>query len=106
MRSLYFIRARFVAAAIIGAVDLTGSNGVGAQAPVAFPPLQETGAFSFTTFFRGVPIGSEQVALTRSADGWTVAVSGRLGAPLDVLARRIEARYTADWKPIEFSFDG
>src|SRR5437764_8406920 len=78
-----------------------------AQQPITPPPLlQEAGAFTFTTFVRGVPIGSEQVALTRSADGWTVTVAGRLGAPLDILARRLQVRYTADWRPIEFSFDG
>ena len=42
----------------------------------------------FTIFLRGAPIGTEQIALTRIADGWTIASSGRLGAPLDIVARR------------------
>src|SRR5581483_1911157 len=29
-----------------------------------------------------------------------------LGPPLDVVARRIQIRYTADWRPIEFTYDG
>jgi pimeloyl-ACP methyl ester carboxylesterase len=77
-----------------------------AQQLAAPPPLPDAGAASFTIFLRGLPIGTEQVAVTRSADGWTIASSGRLGAPLDVVARRIEARYSADWKPIHFTLDG
>ena len=55
---------------------------------------------------RGTPIGTEQVSLIRSAEGWTISSVGRLGAPLDAVARKIEVRYTADWRPLEFTFDG
>ena len=48
---------------------------VGAAAAVA-PPLQEAGATSFTIFLRGAPIGTEQVAVTRIADGWTIVSIG------------------------------
>ena len=58
------------------------------QQPIVAPPLQEAGAFTFTTFLRGAPIGTEQVALTRIADGWTIAGTGRFGAPLDIVGRR------------------
>ena len=70
------------------------------------PPLQEAGATSFTIFLRGAPIGTEQVAVTRTADGWTIVSSGRLGAPIDVVARRLQVRYTPDWKPLELTLDG
>src|SRR6266508_2090459 len=98
MRSAHFIRGVVMALA----VPLSAS----AQQVGPLPPLQESGATSFTIFLRGAPIGAEQIALTRSAAGWTIASTGRLGAPLDVVARRIEVRYTADWKPLELSFDG
>ncbi|HMJ83128.1 MAG TPA: alpha/beta fold hydrolase [Vicinamibacterales bacterium] len=75
------------------------------QQPIVAPALQEAGAFTFTTFLRGAPIGTEQVALTRIADGWTIAGTGRLGAPLDIVGRRVQVRYTADWRPIELTFD-
>ena len=74
-------------------------------APVP-PPLQEAGATSFTIFLRGAPIGSEQVALSRTATGWTIVSSGRLGAPIDVVARRLQVRYTPDWRPLELTLDG
>src|SRR5204863_2370801 len=104
MRSFHSIRAA-VAAAALAALTAQPRTSASQQLPIA-PPLRETGAFTFTTFLRGMPIGTEQVALTRTAEGWTIAASGRLGAPLDVLARRIQVRYTADWRPIELTFDG
>jgi uncharacterized protein len=58
-----------------------------------------------TIFVRNVPIGNEQVTVTRTADGWTISSSGRLGPPLDAVARVIEARYGSDWSPREFRFD-
>lgn len=51
-------------------------------------------------------MGSEQVTLSRSAEGWTIVSSGRFAAPIDAAVRRIEVRYTADWKPRGFLLDG
>jgi pimeloyl-ACP methyl ester carboxylesterase len=100
MRSVHSIRAVCTALAI--AVPLAASA---QQLPVP-SPLQEAGAATFTIFVRGVPIGTEQIAVTRVADGWTIVSSGRLGAPLDVIARRMQVRYTPEWRPIELTFDG
>ena len=61
---------------------------------------------NFTIFVRGVPLGTEQITVARTADGWTISSAGRLGAPLDVVARRIQVRYTPDWRPLEFMLDG
>lgn len=44
--------------------------------------------------------------MTRSATGWTIVSSGRLAAPIDVVARRVQVRYTPEWRPIEFTLDG
>ena len=94
MRSSHFIRA--------AAVWALGAS-IGAQAqPIA--PIESPVA-NLTTFVRGTPIGTEQVTLTRTADGWTISSTGRLAAPIDAVARRIEARYTADWRPREFTAD-
>ena len=56
-------------------------------------------------FLRGVAIGVEQMTVFRSADGWDILSTGRLGPPLDVVARKLEVRYTADWKPLELTLD-
>ena len=66
----------------------------------------EASGSTLTIFMRGAPVGTEQVALTRTADGWTIASSGRLGAPIDAVARRVEVRYTPDWRAREFTFEG
>jgi pimeloyl-ACP methyl ester carboxylesterase len=68
-------------------------------------PALDTGPATLTTFVRGTPIGSETVTITRTADGWTIADTGRMNQPLDIVARRIEARYTADWRARELSLD-
>jgi uncharacterized protein len=94
MRSFYFIPC---VAACVAAVAGSAS---------AQPRAPESSASSLTIFMRGTPIGTEQVSLIRSAEGWTISSVGRLGAPLDAVARKIEVRYTADWRPLEFTFDG
>jgi pimeloyl-ACP methyl ester carboxylesterase len=100
MLSLHSIRAALAAAAM--AVPLSAS----AQVVLPAPPLPEAGGTNFTVFLGGAPIGSEQVALSRTATGWTIVSTGRLGAPIDAVERRTQVRYTADWKPLEFTFDG
>ena len=100
MRWFHSIRATLTA--LMVAMPLVAS----AQPAPVPPPLQEAGATSFTIFLRGAPIGSEQVALSRTATGWTIVSSGRLGAPIDVVARRLQVRYTPDWRPLELTLDG
>src|SRR5262249_14738539 len=55
---------------------------------------------------RGAPLGTEQISVTRIADGWTISSTGRMAPPADLVARRLQVRYTADWRPVEFTFDG
>jgi pimeloyl-ACP methyl ester carboxylesterase len=77
----------------------------GAQPPVGAPPLTETTPSNFTVFVRGVPIGTEQAAISRTADGWAIISSGRMGTPVDLVERRVQVRYTPDWKPLELTVD-
>jgi pimeloyl-ACP methyl ester carboxylesterase len=100
MLSLHSIRAALAAAML--ALPLSTA----AQPPAMPSPLQEAGATSFSIFLRGAPIGTEQVAVTRVASGWNIVSTGRLGAPLDAVARRLQVRYSPDWKPLEFTLDG
>ena len=99
MPSHHSIRAALCASALALAASAS------AQQPPIPQPLREAGATNFAIFLRGTPIGSEQIALTRTASGWTIAGTGRLAAPLDAVARRLQVRYTADWKPIDFTLD-
>ena len=86
--------------ALAGAVPIAD-----AQQATAPPPLSNSSTSGFTIFLRGVPVGIEQISVIRTADGWTILSTGRIGAPIDVTARKQEIRYTADWKPIEFTID-
>src|SRR4051812_31364551 len=89
-------------AALVGAAAVLSL----ADAAFAQPAGPEPGTSTLTFFLRGAPVGTEQVSITRTAEGWTIASSGRLAAPIDAVARRIEVRYTADWRAREFTLDG
>jgi len=110
MPSFHSIRARLaalpLATLVFATVSLAAPHGASAQQPAVAPPLREAGATTFTIFLRGTPIGTEQVAVTRTATGWTIVSSGRLAAPIDAVARRVQVRYTPEWKPLEFTLDG
>src|SRR5499427_316929 len=70
------------------------------------PPGVQAGATSsFMIFLRGAAVGAEQMTVIRTADGWDIISTGRLAPPLDVVARKLEARYTPDWKPLELTLD-
>jgi uncharacterized protein len=80
-------------------------------ATVAMPVAQQQTEFqpgttsSFMIFLRGNPVGIEQVALSRTPEGWSILSTGRLVQPIEVVARKLEVRYTADWTPIAFNID-
>jgi uncharacterized protein len=61
---------------------------------------------SFTIYIRSVAVGTEQVSVERSAGGYTITSTGRVGAPIDLVIRQFTARYDTDWKPIELIIDG
>jgi pimeloyl-ACP methyl ester carboxylesterase len=88
---------------ICAALALAGSVRIVAG---QLPPTVQAGATSsFMIFLRGVAIGVEQMTVFRTADGWEILSTGRLGPPLDVVARKLQVRYTPDWKPLEFTLD-
>jgi alpha-beta hydrolase superfamily lysophospholipase len=95
MRSTHCIRA-LLAVAVAGI--LAGPSPAGAQQP-------DAAASTLSVFLQGVPVGSELSSVTRTAGGWTIVSSGRLNAPLDVVTRRMEIRYDADWKARELTID-
>jgi len=62
---------------------------------------QTATAHTFHVFLRGNEVGTEEVTLVESADGWTLRGSARLGAPLNLKIDYWEARYDRGWKPLE-----
>jgi hypothetical protein len=91
------VSATTVVAAAVLALPATAR----AQAPAASPT-----AVTFTIFVRGTPIGSEQVGVQTTPDGGRIiSGAGRLGAPLDILIRRLEITYAPDWRPLELTLE-
>jgi hypothetical protein len=66
---------------------------------------QVEGPASFRVFLRGSPVGTEDVLVQRTPEGWIISGTGHLGAPLDLTTRRVEVRYDANWKPKELTID-
>ena len=61
---------------------------------------------AYRVFLGGSPVGGEQIAVTRSPEGWTVRSSGQLGPPIEVVTRQLQIHYDGDWKPIDLAIDG
>jgi len=75
------------------------------QLPAGALPSNAVQPSTFKIFVRATPVGSEDIAVARTAEGWTITSSGRLDAPLDVVARSFVIRYDPDWKPLELTLD-
>jgi len=73
-----------------------------AQRPAALGPGPVA---NFVVFMQGSPIGSEQVTVTASAEGWTVRGTGRLANPINLSTSRFEMRYDREWQPISLEID-
>jgi hypothetical protein len=69
------------------------------QAPPSSP------VSNFSVFFRAAQIGTEQVAVSREAAGWTITSSGRIGAPIELITKALQIRYDADWRPLELNLE-
>ncbi len=70
------------------------------------PGSSATPTVTFTIFVRGTPIGTEQVVVETTPDGGRIIKgAGRLGAPLDILIRRLEITYGPDWRPGALTLD-
>jgi pimeloyl-ACP methyl ester carboxylesterase len=68
-------------------------------------PSRPTAESTFLVFLRSTQIGTEEVTVTRDADGWTIASAGRMGRPLELVTKSLQIRYALDWKPLELTLD-
>ena len=59
----------------------------------------------FLVFAGGRQIGREQVTLGRAGGDRIITSTGRHATPIDITIKRFEARYTADWQPLELTID-
>jgi len=75
-------------------------------AQVVPPPPVDTASVPFVVFFRSQPVGREDVAVIRQADGWIVRGSSRQGPPIDITTRVAEVIYDTEWRPRSMLIDG
>jgi uncharacterized protein len=64
---------------------------------------QTTAAHTFHVFLRGSEVGTEEVTVLESPQGWTLRGSARFGPPLNLNIEYWEARYDRSWKPLELT---
>lgn len=86
----------------VGLAVLLAATQVAAQAPAQPSAPADT---QFLVFFRSQPIGREEVVVLRTADGWTVRGTSRLGAPIDITSRSAEVLYDLEWRPKSLAID-
>jgi uncharacterized protein len=60
---------------------------------------------TFTVFLGGQSIGTQDVTVRGTLEGWTITSSARLGPPLNIVTRQFEMRYSVDWQPRELTID-
>jgi pimeloyl-ACP methyl ester carboxylesterase len=101
MRWVHFSRASV--ATLAGAV--TAVVAAVTTAAQQTTPTSSAAPSNFTIFIRGVAVGSEQIGLERTAQGWTITSTGRIGPPLEIVIRSLEVRYDAAWKPLQLTID-
>ncbi|MEO8258563.1 MAG: alpha/beta fold hydrolase [Acidobacteriota bacterium] len=86
----------------IRAVGLVAATALAAGAQT---PSSAAGTAKYTVFLRGSQIGTEEIAVVRNADGWTVSSNGRIGPPLDLTTRNLQIQYDAEWKGRALTLD-
>lgn len=96
MRSL---NCTCLAAVVLAAPVMAG------QAP-ALQPGAPGAPTAFTVFFRGVPLGREEVTVRSDPSGVTIAGRSRLGAPFNLTLDRVEFRYAPDGTALSFLSEG
>ncbi len=73
---------------------------------ITAPPLRAQASTStFKVILRGTPVGTEDISVERTAQGWTIASSGRVGLPPDLVLRTLKLQYDVDWNPLELTVD-
>lgn len=60
----------------------------------------------YMVFLRGSPIGREDITVRTDGGDFVISGTGRLSPPLDLVTKKAEVRYGADWTPKSMVFEG
>lgn len=93
----YLNSTRLALAAFVGALAL---------APQAIAQVVEPASRSYIVFLQSRPVGREEIAVIRQAEGWIVRGSSRISPPVDIVTRSAEISYTAEWQPRRLTLEG
>lgn len=78
-----------------------------APAPAAAAPApQPINGDIYVVFLAGGAVGREELAVSSSADGWTVRGTSRLNPPVGIIVKHIELRYDGAWRPRRLELEG
>jgi hypothetical protein len=66
---------------------------------------QSVETVTFYVSHRGRGIGSAEVTVGQSADGWRVTSRGRIDGPVQLSVRNFDAQYDQDWRPMSLSME-
>src|SRR5690606_35418118 len=76
---------------------------------LAVPAFAQTapaeGTASFTIFAGATPVGSEEITVAKSGDGWRISSNGEQRFPARITIKQFEVTYAADWHPREMRLD-
>src|SRR5262245_12077057 len=61
---------------------------------------------TFTVLLQGARVGTEQVTVSSTAQGWIISSTGTLSAPFDQTTTKFELSYGADWQPRTLALEG
>ncbi len=73
--------------------------------PAAARQQPSSTTHGYTVFVGGTVVGREDVTVQATAGGITITGKGRLSGSLDIVMRRAEVRYRADWTPEVFELE-
>jgi pimeloyl-ACP methyl ester carboxylesterase len=64
------------------------------------------GQAEFIVFMSGRAVGREQVNLGQANGQWVITSSGQTAGPVEVVNKKFEMKYAADWQPLELHVEG
>lgn len=73
--------------------------------PAAARQEPSSTTYGYTVFVGGTVVGREDVTVRATAGGIAITGKGRLSGSLDIVMRRAEVRYGADWTPEMFELE-
>jgi pimeloyl-ACP methyl ester carboxylesterase len=93
---------------VLFAVSVLSALSVASVAVAQTPPPRPVvdNGTQFLVFFRSQPVGREEVLVLRTAEGWVVRGTSRLGPPIDITTRVAQVEYDLEWRAKSLLVDG